>query len=304
MLLSVHFSQAQNFSGEVVYRIKIIPTNDSLNLQKLLQEKKGTSASYIIAKGNYKSTYYKNNDPAYSYTYHDYTKKMYDDNIEEEYITYRDSRKSDTKYYDSKIYKDSTIKVLNYSCYLVKSSADYGHTKTYYSEKIRVPFESFKGHQVGNWYNELKAVDGAIMLKSITTYKDYVEVQEAIKVTERKVAPDEFNLPQKLIVASYSVLDQRVKLQEPTPQSIECYRMNILKAPGPYGHTKKVNAIVSFILTVEGNIKFVKPYEKDEFGLYKIAVDIINNCGLKFTPGMINGKLVDSEVYFPVEFSL
>jgi hypothetical protein len=304
MLLTCNVIQAQNFSGEIIYKIEIIPTSDSLNLEKLLEEKKGTSASYVITNGYYKSTYFKNNAPAYSYTYHNETKRMYDDYMGRDYITYRDSRKSDTQYYGSEIYKDSTIKVLGYSCYLVKSSADYGNTKTYYSDKIRVDAESFKEHQVGNWYSKLKNFNGAIMLKSITKYKYYIEVQEAIKITERKVDRREFNLPGKLIAASYTALDQQVKMKDPSKDEIECYRANILKAPDLYSRTKKVTSYISFVLTTEGTIKFVKPYEKDEHGLYQIATDILNNCGLIFIPGKIDGKPVDSEVYFPVEFNL
>ena len=89
LLLPFQAVQAQGFSGEIVYKLSYIPKNDSIDVEKLIDEQLGTSSSYLITDSYYKSTYYKNNKPTYSYTYHGDTKRMYDDYADGAYITYR-----------------------------------------------------------------------------------------------------------------------------------------------------------------------------------------------------------------------
>ena len=101
----------------------------------------------------------------YSYTYNDKTKRMFDDYGNQPYITFRDSQKANYTYFDSKIYKDSTINVLGHPCYMVLTSSEYGTSRTYYSDDVRVNHEDFEGHKVGNWYNKLKEVNGAINIE-------------------------------------------------------------------------------------------------------------------------------------------
>lgn len=298
-------SIAQYFSGEIIYKIDVQPKGDSVDLEEILQSKYGTSASYLITDKHYKSTYYKDGVATYSYTYHDDTKRMYDEYVQRDYITFRDSRKSNVNYYTSNTFRDSTLTILDYDCFLIVTESDHGKTKSYYSDDIRVDYESFKGHQVGNWYNKLKEANGCITLKSITEFKDHYEIREAIKIVQRSVDKSEFALPNsKQIVASYSALEINVELQQLTEDQIQCYRNKLLSAPDLYGRTKKVVSYVKFILTEEGKFQNIEALEEDENGLYKIAIDVINDCGLIFIPGQIGGKQVSSEVYFPVEVYL
>ena len=293
--------QAQHFSGKITYKFSIQPKNANANIEELRENLRGDSATYLITDKYYKSTYYKNGKVTYSYTYHDETKRMYDAYSERPYITYRDSRKANVKDLGSTVYRDSTTTVLGMECFMVTSESDRAKSVTYYSDDIKVNYESFKGHQVGNWYKKLKQVDGCITIKTITEFKDYYEIQEAIKIEKYSVAKKEFDLPiSKTIAASFEALDTQVEMLSPSQETIDCYRSKLgLIKPGNDKHT----VYVQFIVTKDGTLKFIAPYQKDEMRFYRIAVDIVKNCGLEFKPGLIDGKAVNSEVYFPVEFS-
>ncbi len=291
---------AQFFSGEITYETKIIPKSDTLNLEEIMELKHGTIASYVITSKHYKSSYFKDGKYSYSYTYIDETKRMYDDYADKPYITYRDSRKVNFEYYGSQIFKDSTTTILGHECYMVATDSEYGKSKTYYSDKIKVDYSGFEGHQVGNWYNKLKEVDGAITMKTVTELETHYEIQEAVKIDRRKVKMKEFELPKKPIAASFTALDSNAEMRPPSDQQIQCYQQKTGEASKEGG--EKFTSYVSFLLQKDGEIKFIEPYQKDPEGLYKAAVDIVENCGFQFSPGKIDGKSVDSQVFFPVEF--
>ena len=300
ILISPTVLQAQYFSGEIIYETKIIPKSDTADVASIIKNKHGNIAKYIIMPKRYKSTYYKDEIYRYSYTYDDETKRMYDDYTDKPYITYRDSRKSNTKYFDSKVFRDSISKVLVYDTYMVTSKADYGTTTTFYSDDIRVNYLDFEGHKVGNWYNKLKEVNGAIMLKSITEFENYFEVQQAVKIENREIEVKEFNLPDKPVAAAFSALDSRVTLIEPSQEQIICYQQKVRAVSKENG--EKFTSYISFFLSKEGVIMYVDAHEDDEFGFYEVGIDVIKDCGFQFVPGQIQGEAVDSQVYFPIEF--
>ena len=142
-------------------------------------------------------------------------------------------------------------------------------------------------------------MEGALSLMSVSEYATHIEIHEVIKIIPRVVKRVEFDLPNKLVVASSLALEKGAELIAPTKATIECYQKKMRTAP-----VMENNYIcyVGFIVSSEGIISNVEPYEKDELGLYKIATDIIATCGLKFSPGQIEGKAVSSLVYFPIEF--
>ncbi|GLU44846.1 hypothetical protein [Allomuricauda sp. NBRC 101325] len=292
---------SQYFSGEITYEINILPKADTIDIKEIIDLKHGTKAKYLIKSKKYKSIYFKNNKYNYSYTYEDDTKRMFDDYSDKPYITFRNSQKANYEYYGSEIFKDSIATVFGKDCYMVLTKSEYGTSRTYYSDDIRVNHEDFTGHKVGNWYAKLKEVNGAIALKTITEHDTYFEIQEAVDIVERNVADSEFELPNKPIAASFSALDNRVEMIEPTRDQIQCYQQKVYNASEKEG--EKYLSYVSFLLQTDGTIKFIEPYEKDESGFYKVAVEIISTCGFKFQPGLINGNQVDSQVYFPIEFT-
>jgi hypothetical protein len=101
------------------------------------------------------------------------------------------------------------------------------------------------------------------------------------------------------VIASYSALDKRVEMQSPSFATQACFRKKIEEAPP---RKEKVVSYVTFILSDEGKISNIEPYEADEQSYHKIAIDIVSSCGIEFKPGEIGGEPVSSLVYFPVNF--
>lgn len=302
-IVFISVNASAQFSGEITYEYEIIPLKEGVNIDSLYNNLTGSSSVYVITDSYYKSTYYKNGTMTYSYTYHDETKRMYDEQAKQDYITYRDSRDSNLGGNQFEIFKDSTINILGYEAVLLKTNYNGKATKSYYSTTQKVNYETFKGHEVANWYNRLKALDGGILLKSITHYEQHTEILTAVNVTERQVSREEFNLPNgKDVVASFSALDDRVELDPPSRDQIRCYQQLVRKAISTIEKNIPVTIYLQFILSEEGKISNLGVVERDKYGLYLTAIDILKNCGLSFIPGKINGKPVASETYFPVEF--
>ena len=296
---STSTSAAQFFSGELVYEQRIIPKKPGLNADSIAEQSPGTSMIYLITRHYYKTTYFKGRKETYSYTYHDDEKRMYDEDVDRNFITYRDSRKGNTNMIRSIIYKDSTRKVAGHICFMTESVYESYIQKTYYATDLRIDPESFRGHEVGNWYNEIKQVNGALSLMSINEYATHFEISEVVKITPRNLKPEDFALPSnKKIIASSLALDKQVSLIPPSVASEACYRKKIGEARA----TETFTCYVGMIIGADGKISNAEPYEKDPGELYKIAVDILLSCGLEFHPGEIGSKPVSSWVYFPVTF--
>ena len=294
-------SNAQNFSGEITYKISIIPKNDTSKIDDYTLSEHGEIAKYLITNKYYKSTYFKDGKFNYSYTYHDDTKRMYDDYADGAYITFRDSRRANLEFIGSKIYKDSIIDILGHKSFLVETETSNGTSKNYYSNDIKVNPEEFNGHLVGNWYQKLKEVNGAILLKTITEHDNYYKIQEVIKIEERIVKKSEFDLPkQKPIAASYSALDKKAELLPPTTTQIKCYQSKSHSVSNPQGEPFK--SYVSFFLTHKGEILFVESMDKENDPFSVTSIDIVNTCGFSFSPAEIEGKTINSKVFFPVEY--
>jgi hypothetical protein len=294
----------QNFSGQIEYQIRIIPKSPQFNVDSLRSTKQGDIARYKITSNYYKSTYFKNNKETYSYTYDNISKRMYDEYVDKPYITFRDSRNANFDYKPGKIYKDSIVKILDMECFMVKYESNYGNSTTYYSNQVKVNYETFKDHQVGNWYNKLAQVDGCIAIKTITEFDDFYEIREAVKITPLNLSQEDFDVKtNKVIVASFSALDKKVEMNTPSKEEVDCYRQKIIN-----GKSKKAfkeepeTCVLSFIINRNGDLLYLEPYDESNPELNLVAMDIIQNCGLSFIPGEIEGRQVSSLVYFPIEF--
>src|SRR5688572_9329139 len=114
-------AHAQYFSGEMTYDLKIIAKDPKLNADSLKLANHGTSTVYLLTNGHYKMTNFRDGEPVYSYTYHPNTQRMYDDQKDKAYITFRDSRKSKAgRQIKSVMYKDSVRMVAGYKCFMVE----------------------------------------------------------------------------------------------------------------------------------------------------------------------------------------
>lgn len=297
---------AQHFSGTITYKTTIEPKNNTIDMATIENNSPpGKTKYYTITDGFYKSVYKEDNTFTYSYTYHDSTKLMYDDYADRPYITYRDSRKATTGSIISKINRDTVVTYLDLPCFVVTAVAeDYISTRLY-SDKVRVNYTTFEGHAVGNWYNQLKELEGAISLKTITKYEDYTEITEAVAIDRRPVALDEFALPaDKPVVASYAALEEKVNLGQPTQEQIDCYRKKLLEGQKlkPNNTAQGIETYVRFILKANGTKELIEAYQPDPYGLHEVAIDIVKTCDLPFTPGKIDDQNVDTDVIFPIEF--
>ncbi len=296
-------SFSQNFSGEIEYKYSIIPKEKSQYIDSIMELNKDVKINYLITDSFYKSTKYNEGEYVYSYTYDNISKRMYDDYADRAYITYRDSRKANYEYYGSTILKDSTEVISGLNCFLVKYDSEFGDSKSYYSDKIKVNYESFKDHKIGNWYEKLKEVDGSISIKNITEYEKYAEVRKAVKITEKPLGSNYFELPKdKIIVASYPALDKKVELIQPTKEQIELYQRQIKKASENLNDGENYICYLSFVLTKKGEVKYVEAYKEGSSYFDEKAVEIFTACNFDFSPGVIDGRKVSSQTYFPIEF--
>ncbi len=295
---SIH---AQFFSGELVYEYQIIAKKKGLDIDSMMTASLGTPKTYLITSQYYKTIYFKDGRTSYSYTYHGDTKRMYDDYVNKDYVTFRDSRKGNTSMIRSIVYKDSVKTVAGHRCFMTERIYENYIQKTYYATDLRIDAESFKDHEVGNWYNEIKLVNGALSLMSITEYATHTEIHYVSKIIPRALKPKDFEIPaKKILVASFEALDKEVDVKPISLASEACFRKKFSEVTSQ--SKDRYTSYVGFIVSDVGKISHIEPYEQDEFGYYKIAVDIISNCGLEFIPGQIKGENVSSWLYFPVNF--
>lgn len=294
---------AQDFNGEILYEIRIIPKHKNLNLDSLWSTKKGDQVRYRITNSFYESAYLKEGKKTYSYSYNNVSKRMYDNYADKKYITYRDSRKSITEYYSSKMNKDSLISILGMTCYPVEYESDFGNTTSYYSEDLRIEYSSYKDHKVGNWYEKLKKVDGSLPLKLITEHATYTEIQEAVKISEIDLNASDFSLPSnKIIVASASALDKKVEMIQPPKSKVRLYQRLIKDAMKKANFKDTYKCYLSLVVRKNGEVDYIEAVEQDEHSLYKSAEELFAQSDFKFIPGQIDGNEVSSLIYFPVEF--
>lgn len=293
------------FSGEIISETHIVPLKEDFNSDSVIQSLRWDRTSYIINDKSYKSTHYKNDEFVYSYTYDNLTKRMYDYSAGDEYITYRDSRNGSDDEIDFKIYRDSTIVILGRKAYKTHERSDSWEADIYYSDAVRINYQSFKDHKVGNWYQRLEKTNGAISLKTVEDHGDYLEIREAVKINIRNLTEEDFSLPKNIpIAASYSAVDETATINQPTGEQINCIKLHLLTTPDIKEGEVPFTSYISFFLSSEGEVKYPNPLEKDEYGLSDIAIDILNSCKLEFAPAKINGETVNSEVILPVNFTI
>jgi hypothetical protein len=265
----------------------------------------GTSSVYLITDKYYKSTSFRNGSETFVSVYHDESKRIYDSDPERNYCAYRDARKPDGLPMRTKVFRDSISTIAGLKCFMVENRYSEHTSKTYYSSFLKINPESFKDHLADRWYQKIKEVDGALNLKTVTYYDDYIKVEEVVKIIPRDVSKNEFNLPaNKPVYASNNTLDKPVLVKPPGQHVIDCYRDQLMTTPSPFGGTRSYTSYVRFVVTSEGKVESINPVRRDEHELYKIAMNIVSTCGLEFIPGGIAGEKVSAEVYFPVEFRL
>jgi hypothetical protein len=304
VLLS-QISCAQDFTGQISFIRRIIAKDNTVNVDSLMDGTLGDSSVYTLSGPYYKTTFFRKGKPTYTYTYHHAAHRFYHELPYNTYITYEDSRRKHDSLTSLTLHRDSITTILGYKCFVAHKVSENSTGKAWYSDQIRINPETFKGHNAADWYKELKLTNGCFNLKSVSEHGNYIEVFEAVRVIRKKIDEKFFQLPAvKPVVASYSTLDKEPGMKEISPQAQECYDLKAKTAPVAFHRSREVSCVVLFIVTADGKIQHVHPYEKDDYGLHKIAVDVVKNCGIEFTPGEIDGKPVSSEFYMIVGFNI
>jgi hypothetical protein len=191
---------SQDFAGEIIYKTRIIPKGSSINADSILDNTSGDSAVFSLSGANYKCTFFRKGVQVYRYIYHHATFRFYTEFPDADYITFSDSRKPHNIPKDFRIYRDSTGRILGYPCYQTEVVYDDHTSKQYYSDRIKVNPETFKGHNASDWYNKLKKVGGSINIMSVDHYKDYIMITEAVRISFRPVAKNMFKLPENKLL--------------------------------------------------------------------------------------------------------
>lgn len=293
----------QYFEGQITYSVEYIPKNGRVNIDSIRESGYGSIKKYFIKDRHYKLTYYKESKETYTYIYQEASKRMYDIHADKNYILYRDTRNPNYNLHSSKIYKDSTKRILDFDCFMVEYDSEFGFTKTYYSDDVKINPESYRGHEIGNWYYKLKEVDGCIMLMNRTEHEDYIEIERAIEVKEFEIDSNQFTIPKNMLeVASVSAVTARAKVGSLSKQQYNCY-MSKLNSKKVKEQKEKHTTYIRLVISEKGEILFIEPYNRDEYGYYKIAMDMLENCKIPFAAGEIDSEKVTSETYFSVVFN-
>lgn len=293
---------SQDFTGQIVYKTRIVAKRENINTDSILDATSGDSAIYYISGSRYKCTFFRKGKERYEYIYHHSNFKFYFLYPGIEYITWSDSRKTHDVIRDLKIFRDSTTTILGYPCYTTKKAYDNYISTAYYSDSIKVNPETFRGHNAADWYNELKRTGGSFNIKTVSEYKDYLEITEAILILPMLVNDDLFKLPKgRPVVASAHALDKAVSMTQ-TKNTPLCYKFNSAKLQTANPDMETLRCMIALVVTADGGITHIRALQEDKYGAFRVAMDIISDCEITFTPGEINGKVVDSECFIPIVF--
>jgi hypothetical protein len=302
LVLSSPFVGAQTFSGQINYVRRIIPLNQKIDVDSLLNDGQGDSAVYSILGQYYKSVIYRKGQQVYTYVYHHPQFRFYFIRPTEDYVSYADSRISHEGLKSIKIHRDSTSTLLGLPTFMAEKQYARYKSKSYYSDSVKVDPETFKGHAAAGWYNELKSTGGPFNLKTITYYKDYTEIYEAVRITPNSVEPPAFDLPYgKKLFASSMAVDKKAKIIS-TDDARICYGETVRLIPKVPGKSGLITAYILVLVSDEGKILSVRPITNDPYGISKTFAEIIGGCGYEFTPGEIKGKPVTSECIIPMQY--
>jgi hypothetical protein len=243
---------SQDFTGQIVYKTRIVAKRDNINTDSILDATSGDSAIYYISGSRYRCTFFRKGKERYQYIYHHSNFRFYFLSPGVEYITWSDSRKTDDLLKDLKIFRDSTTTILGYPCYTAKKVYDNYVSTAYYSDSIKVNPETFNGHNAADWYNELKKTGGSFNIKTVSDYKDYLEITEAIHIVPMLVNEDLFEVSEdRLVVASAHALDKAPSMIQGKNTPL-CDKLNAAKLKTENPGMEALRCMIGFVLTANG----------------------------------------------------
>ncbi|AZQ44873.1 energy transducer TonB [Nonlabens ponticola] len=303
-LITFLWSNAQSFSGTIFSERNIIAKNDQVNIDSIQNSRLGSYSQYKITDGYYKSTYLDQDTiPTYSYTFFKEDFKMYDDQSNRDFITYRDARESISSP-KLKIYRDSVKQILGYNCYKIVKYYDKFTVTSYVAPSLSVSFKSFKGHKLSGWYTTLKKTQGAMVLQSTTEYEDYIETSTATQVIEQQLSKRDFTLPDdKPIAHKFEQVSESPELLPITEAQKWLYLKLLEKSKAQLKSGESYKSVVSIMIDNSGDVVDMNKIELGKPALDDLAVEIMKKCKFKFKPAVKDGAPVNYFSYFPITFS-
>jgi hypothetical protein len=303
LFFSLNIIFSQEFSGKITYAFSYEAKDKSVPTENLVIDTPTDSVVYTIKNGHYKSERYFEGKLIEYYTYSTSDKKMYYTTEDRDYFIYFFPH--DQKY-ASKVYSEvheGYDEILGYSTYKSTDIVAGSEHLNFYSSAIYVEPASFEGHLFGAWYELLKNNDGAIPLRTVTNNYDHYEIKSAIQITPLELSKKDFELDKNTeVVASRESLDILAEANEPDQATYFCYMAKVEEIAGKMIEGKNYNYVLRMVVDEGGNPTHIKAINSDYLGFEKVAEQIINECGFKFTPGQINNQYQKAEIFMPLGF--
>ena len=308
ILLTTFSFSAQNFSGEIVYKIEYAAKNEAFNLDSLKQARSINKSVYLITDGYYRSINYEDQKEIYDYTYNFKDNKRYRSSPSYPVTSVYDAGEVEENEKQLKIVKDSTLQILGYPCYLVRELDPEDDEKvnhlSFYTDSLKVNYTKFSKHETANWNKTLAQLDGALPLKFVNEYEEYIKINTAIKLTPKELKPEDFNYPEEnTLVIPFHALDEPADRLPFTSGTINCFKRYMRKNKKlvkKYGE----KVYLRFVLMADGSIKHLDALGEDQEPLNDLGIEIFNECGFKFTTGKKDGKPVNVLMGLPLRFKL
>jgi hypothetical protein len=187
------------FEGIIEYQIIVAELNENIS-ESDLRKVYGTKLVLTVNKDFYMTT-----SDAERYSYQLYSKKdnkLYSMHNVGDTLFVTDTEGHPTVPFEElNTVKDTTIKkIAGYDCVSLEIKDDYVSRTYYYSQNLSVNPALYENHDLGN-KSEIYPHINSLFLKMIVAnnYNNTGLIIEAIKVTEKKINPDEFKIPEHIV---------------------------------------------------------------------------------------------------------
>ncbi|MCH8534536.1 MAG: hypothetical protein LAT51_05650 [Flavobacteriaceae bacterium] len=289
------------FAGKITYQVNYKSPDGHTNASYLAQENQIDSIVYYIQKGNYKSETFFEGELTESYVFHQNSKWVHYQFLDKDYYLSIDATTEQMNQAWKFNWLNEEEVILNYTTTKAEVTQGYQKENIFYADEIRVNPEDFKTHNYAHWYTTLKATNGRLPLKNLYFDANYIEIKEAIKVEHIEFEPDFFEPNPKFLQVVYrEILEQEAQLKTLSASAEECYNNKVEEIEGKLILGKNDHYLLQVVVDENGQpIKAKSMTNKEEF--YKVAEEIVLQCGFEFEPAVYQNKTVKSELYIPIQ---
>lgn len=304
-LILISTSQAQ-FAGTIVYEITHQPTATSHTITLDQEEENATplldSVHYSVSSTTYKSIGYSKGNVVEEYIYDPVAKKILFSLDNRPYYLYI---QSDLPSFKSPLHIQKKIKntqtILGYNTYqVIDKDTDEIH---YFSPAIQLDSKSYPNHHFMQWNQLLKKLDGHLPLQTITYSGDYTITKTAIRILPTPQDELDFSYDLgKTQVSAYQNLDEMPAYPSTNDDAFLCYQAIVDEIKDKLIIGKDYDILLRFVVLPDYSIRHIHVVESKYDYLHDAAIKFLETCPLGFQPATINGELVPTEYYYPVQF--